>query len=163
VIDVERSGKHISRFVFDTGSVVFNLELRGHVTVFEGHSSTGKTYFLKSIYENYPNFVNAFKKHGISDVVYVNAVNTVSDNAFATLLDTLKKRKGCLVLIDNGDKVLNGRDKLLKHISVDSGNQYVICSRGGVGLGVSPNHYGELKQEGDEITSAFHWNERGWG
>jgi hypothetical protein len=67
------------------------------------------------------------------------------------------------VLIDNGDKVLNGRDKLLRHIAVDSGNQYVICSRGGVGLGVSPNHYGELKQEGKRITTTFHWNERGWG
>ena len=158
MINVERLGKHINKFTFRNGNVSFDMEFRGHLTVLEGDSSTGKTYFFNSVAQSYPNNVNAFKSHGIDGVVYVNAINTVSDGDFDSLLRTLKSRKGCLVLIDNGDKVLNGRDALLKYISVDSDNQYVICSRGGVSLGLAPNCYGELKQNGAEIATTYYWN-----
>lgn len=155
-------GNHIHRLLLNAGGATFDLELRGHITVFEGDSSTGKTYFFNAILEDYTNNHNAYNELGINGVLFVNAANLIADIDYKILLDRLKQQKRWLVLIDNGDKVLHGRNELLRYILLDTVNQYIIASRRGIGLNVSLNHFGELKQVGNKITSEFYYNEKGW-
>jgi hypothetical protein len=157
MINVERSDKRITRFIFDIGSVEFNVELRGHITVLDGFTASGKTFFLKQIYENYPNNKDAFRKCGLFGIIFVNAVMAASNDDFnVELLGKLKRAKNHLILIDNGDKVLNGCVRLLKYIAVDTDNQYIICSRGALGLDVPLNHYGKLTQIDRKIITTYH-------
>jgi hypothetical protein len=148
----------ISRIVLPISTVVFDMELRGFITVVEGWSGTGKTFFLNSLKSFYMNNKNMIRqKFGLQGILFYDFNDIDKDILFA-----VKRVKGYLILIDNADMLLAADPKLLKYISHDTNNQYFIMSRGGVALAVTPNHYCELVREDKKITTRYNCSVEGW-
>jgi hypothetical protein len=52
--------------------------------------------------------------------------------------------------------------EIVKYISFDVKNQYLINSRMGLPFAISFNHYGELKIENNQISTHFDFNVSAW-
>lgn len=148
----------ISRIILPISTVVFDMELRGFITVVEGWSGTGKTFFLNSLKNFYMNNKNMIRqKFGLQGILFYDFNDIDKDILFA-----VKRVKGYLILIDNADMLLAANIGLLKYISHDTNNQYFIMSRGGVALPITPNHYCELVREDKKITTRYDCDVEGW-
>ena len=87
----------ISRIVLPISTVVFDMELRGFITVVEGWSGTGKTFFLNSLKSFYMNNKNMIRqKFGLQGILFYDFNDIDKDILFA-----VKRVKGYLILIDN--------------------------------------------------------------
>ncbi len=127
---------------------IFDLQLRGRVTIIDGKSATGKTYLTDNIVA----LVNTGR---LSNVRGING-----DSNFT--IDTLKSIKSSLVVIDNGEYL---DDDIVSYICMDRfehRNTYLIFSRKYLSVGLSPNYYGELVESDKLITVSYPFNEKGW-
>lgn len=157
VIERNLVDSSISKLVLQKPNVIFDIELRGNITIIKGDSSTCKTFFVTSLKEYCSNnYMILFQKFGIQDVKFLDYSNS-NNNVYL-----LKNLKNSLIIIDNADLVLNQDKKLLEYISYDLDNQYIVMSRGGISLPVSPNHICELKQSNNRVYTEFAYNILSW-
>lgn len=147
----------ISQLYLETAKVNFNIELRGYITVFEGWSSSGKTFFMKSLQNFCVNNPSIMKQYNISNILIFDYTDLKNN-----ILKRIKAEKNSLIIIDNGDMLLSIKSPLVKYLSYDRYNQYIIMSRGGVSLPITPNHYCNLIQEKNIILTKFNYNIEGW-
>lgn len=124
---------------------VFDLQLRGNVTVVDGDSGTGKTYLVNELdackQDSYP-------KYDLSDV-------TLFTRNFVLPKDI----KG-LTIIDRGDLLLN--PDLCAEINQYQNMHFLVFLRAPYGLGLSPNYYGEFKRNGSIINIEYAFSEEAW-
>ena len=137
--------------VFEYENKKFNLVLRGRIIIVPGKTSNGKTLIctLLSKLKNQPQYAKDYE-----NLVMVNY--TLPDS------DIIKKLKGKLIIIDNADIVLAGKDDLVQHIALDRNNQYIIFGRSSFELGLSPNYYAELREEDLKFTLHYEYDTKGW-
>lgn len=155
--------KTIAKIQIKTNKVSFDIELRGFITVLGGISSSGKTFFVETLYNQYLNNSQELKsKYGLQGIQILNTLTLNDGIEDKEMISILKSRKGFLIVIDNADTILENRAALIEHISRDTSNQYIIMSRGGVNLRISPNHYSELENNDGMVINSFLTTIPGW-
>ncbi len=133
--------------------VSFDLELRRPITQVYGDSATGKTFLVKYIKNEKRN--NKFNNENSSDLSNIFAFDDV-----LTVKD-LSKIKESLIVIDRCDLILT--EDVIDFIVSDRSNHYLLFSRTGLPLGLSPNYYGEFVRNNDNIISiSYKYSEVSW-
>lgn len=155
--------KTIAKLQVKTNKASFDIELRGFITVLGGVSSSGKTFFIETLYNQYLNNSQELKsQYGLQGIQILNTLTLNDGVEDKEMIGILKSRKGFLIVIDNADTILENREALVQHISRDTSNQYIIMSRGGVNLKISSNHYSELENTDGKIVNKFLTTIPGW-
>lgn len=127
----------------------FNLQLRGKITVVNGDSGTGKTAFVNLV-KDYKTMGRALDEYQTDNIIV--AANEAEGLGI--------QDRECLVIIDRADKALTQRwcDK----INRDSLTHYLIFSREGHDLDISPNHAGEFVREDGKVKIHYDFDIKGW-
>jgi hypothetical protein len=157
-----KDGHYFSRIILQGANVLFDVELRGHVTIFEGDSSTCKSYFFKSLYHDYTGSVSAYTNAGIDGIHLINSSSTLLVETSDSFINILDGKSNRLFLIDNANSLLSKHKKVLHYISRDTDNQYLINARAGLGIPVSFNHFCELISDDNRILSKFEYSVPAW-
>lgn len=133
--------------------IKFNLVLKGYKTIVCGNSATGKTLLC--------NVINGYMQDSLNDPV-LRKYNT--DNIFilnAQNKQELKTIRYKLIIVDRADLILDDTDIEIINSDTDI-NKYLIFSRKPLGIYISPNYFGELKDKGDGIEIEYLFNVGGW-
>lgn len=140
----------------------YNLKLRGWKTIITGDSGTGKT-FLVDLIKNI--------KTGKTQSKYnVDNIETI-DSYIDFNIQTLKKFKKKLIIIDAVEDIIpkdahqeysKDAEDIQMYIAGDTDNKYLIFTRIPLGIGVSPNHYGEFIVQDGITTITYEFNVKGW-
>ena len=155
--------KTISRLAINTPYYTFDIQLRGHITIFEGVSSSCKTLLLNTIkYDHLNNSKELADKYQLMGVIKLDYSGYTQQMTEDEIIALLKNRSKNLILIDNADTLLSGKEKLCKFISSDIRNQYMIMSRGGLKINTNTNHISYLVSEDKRITNKFLTSIPGW-
>lgn len=132
---------------FDTGHlyltskhVIYDLNIRRHITQVIGNSGTGKTLLINLIKD----FNNAFLNSDSNIKVFSNKFS-INDLDFSNKL----------VIIDKSDILIT--PELSEYINTDIKNIYLIFGRGGLGFALSPNYYGEFILNKDTKTISIYY------
>lgn len=131
-------------------NVEFKFSLRCR-TVIKGDSGSGKTYLVELIQDR-----QRAERENDEESTMPNV--TVITNKEA--VDTIRKVKRHLIIIDRADYILN--EDAVKYINSDCNNIYLIYSRKQIGLEISPNYVGKLKRIGNIITLEYEYSIGGW-
>ena len=128
-----------------------DLELRPQITVVKGFSGSGKSLICGwlAIQKMLP------ENTGIYDHVVI--FNYLSSN-----IGTMTALNSKLIVIDNADILLENQPRLLNHIASDMSNQYLIMARCPLDLGLSPNYYATLVEEGKRFSLDYRFSVKGW-
>lgn len=148
----------ISNITFDKVDIMFKIELRGFVTVFEGDSSTGKSFFVNSLKELYQSYEKTvLKETNKSNLIFLDGCHETE-----LIVPRLKALNNCLIILDFADILFTKEPKLSEYISQDQLNQYIIMSRGSYVIPVSLNHFCYLQRNGNIIYNKFEFNVPAW-
>lgn len=130
-------------------NTIFDLKLRGNITIIDGASASGKTLLFNSIL-NIKRLDKEIAKVDASNIYLITYGHAESFDD-----------KECLVIIDCGELVLT--DKLCRKITQCNKARFLIFTRGSHNLYCSPNHFGEfVKDSNNTITIDYMFNEPGW-
>lgn len=138
--------------------IFFNVKLRGNIVVVRGDSGTGKSYFCSSIvtFKNSDIYPDNSIEQWIDKIEVIDA--SIGKNV--DILNILRNKSGKLIVIDNGDILLN--DNVVEHIVFDMKNQYLIFCREDFAFHITPNYYGEFVNKNNCITLRYFYSEEGW-
>lgn len=146
------SGKLIAKY---RDIVRFDLEIRKPITQVYGESATGKTLLV--------NFVKNEKKN---DKFNVSCEENIVSN-IAVFDETFCKKDissitNSLIIIDRCDLILT--DDIVDFIATDTRNHYLLFSRTGLPLEISPNYYGEFvwDKRSNTISIYYKYSEVSW-
>ena len=127
--------------------IVFNLDLRGTVTIIRGYSSTGKTLLCK--------MARQMIEGGNEDIV------VLGPSEGSTINSVLSEYRNKIIIIDNADICVG--NKVLEHILQDENNYYILMRRNNYGIELSPNYYATLEDDGNmTVKLKYKWNEPRW-
>lgn len=125
----------------------YKLNLRGSITVIDGNSGTGKTLLVSELFH--------LKKSG-ENLTGLDLSNIVILKSFEDKIEDEKK----LYILDRADKVLN--DDMCDTICSCKNAHFLIFARGSYNLGISPNHFGTLQRNENNISIVYDFNEKWW-
>lgn len=125
----------------------FNFDLRGHLTIIDGDTSSGKSMFCELL-----TLIRC------NDDRYADC--QVFSYKYPFSLEILKALKNKLIIIDNGDILLN--EGIVEYIAGDYNNQYIIIARQPFDFGVSPNYYAEIQEKDNKFYLEYFDNAKGW-
>ena len=91
-----------------------------------------------------------------SNIILINR----KDND-GTLSSKLKRNSNKLIIIDRGDILIDKEAANVININKES-NTYLIFARAALGINLSPNYYGELYTEENELKIKWKYSVRGW-
>lgn len=129
-------------------AIVYDLELRGNVTIVKGDSGTGKTLMCQ--------VVKQMISYGDKDKIVFDDKNVSSVSV--AVLQTYKNK---LILFDDADITLRG--ELLKYVLSDKNNYYILFRRDNYDVHLSPNYYAELVLGNDRVRRLkYTWEKVGW-
>jgi ABC-type transporter Mla maintaining outer membrane lipid asymmetry ATPase subunit MlaF len=137
--------------------ISYDLELNGNIAVVGGDSGTGKTFLCKLIKER--------KKlaETSSEVTFVGNIEVFDLDSGPPSLDVLKALKNKLVVIDEADILLDGSVEVLNNINDDYiRNHYLIFSRGGIHVKVTPAHCASFVVNDGCVRLDYSEIGRGW-
>ena len=123
--------------------LVFDLSLRGSITLISGASATGKTLLFKEL-------ENAKKLNKT-----VSGVDVDNIYLFTYGDDFKLEDKKCLVIIDRGEKFLT--DDICEQIVACDNARFLIFTRGSHDLYVSIHQMGELKKKDGKIVTDYQY------
>lgn len=133
--------------------VSFDLNIREPITQIYGDSATGKTLLV--------NYIKNEKRNSNFNNLDRDALKNVfafDDNLFVKDLSRIERS---LVVIDRCDLLLTS--DILDFIVSDRKNHYLLFSRTGLPLGLSPNYYGDfVVNEENKISILYKYSEVGW-
>lgn len=112
----------------------YRLQLRGNRTLIKGNSGTGKTFLCSLIEGIQKGLIQS--EYDVSNIMVLNRLN----------ISSLWKAKDKLIMIDRAEYLLSEEDVL--KINSDTFNRYLIYSRVPLGIETSPNHQGDLFDDG---------------
>lgn len=146
------SGKLVAKY---RDIICFDLEIRKPITQVYGDSATGKTLLVNFIKNEKKNV--RFNMSGDEDTVS-NIV--VFDDMFCK--NDIAQITKSLIVIDRCDLILT--EDIVDFIVGDRNNHYLLFSRTGLPLGISPNYYGEFAWDSDSNTISifYKYSEMGW-
>ena len=144
---------------FDSGSLViqyrdisFDLKLRNPITQVYGDSAAGKTLLVNCI-------KNEKKNNRFNNECADNLSNIfVFDDAFS--VEDLSKITNSLIIVDRCDLILS--EGITEYIACDRSNHYLLFSRTGLPLGISPNNYGEFVCSEGVVRVHYKYSEMCW-
>ena len=129
-------------------AIVYDLELRGNVTIVKGDSGTGKTLMCQ--------VVKQMISYGDKDKIVFDDKNVSSVSV--AVLQTYKNK---LILFDDADITLRG--ELLKYVLSDKNNYYILFRRDNYDVHLSPNYYAEIVLGNDRVRRLkYTWEKVGW-
>lgn len=127
--------------------IVFNLDLRGTVTIIRGYSGTGKTLLCK--------MARQMIEGGNEDIV------VLGPSEWSTINSVLSEYRNKIIIIDNADICVG--NKVLEHILQDENNYYILMRRNNYGIELSPNYYATLEDDGNmTVKLKYKWNKPRW-
>ena len=141
-----------NRLFFETKTgLVFDLSLRGNITVIRGESGTGKTLLVKSL-------------EGIAGVGSVNYLGNVDVSNIITVakktdffdFDDVDK----LVIVDRADLILS--DTIVEHIRQYKKLRFLIFARASYDFFISPNQLGIFVRDKNTISIKYDFDKKGW-
>lgn len=118
--------------------IAINIQLPGRINILGGDSATGKTFCAEFI------AVLPGDERMLGSQLKTVVFNAVSSRQL-DLLTILKTLSNTLIVIDNADILLRGREELVDFINGDKSNQYLIFSRGINNLDVPRYCRGQMK------------------
>lgn len=146
---------------FDNGKLIakyrdivsFDLELRKPITQVYGDSATGKTLLVNYIKNEKRN--NKFNNEEINDLSNIIVFDDIFD------VSAMSKVTHYLIIVDRCDLILTSN--IIDFIASDRNNNYLLFSRTGLPLGISPNYYGEFICDDNNVISIFYkYSEVSW-
>jgi hypothetical protein len=137
-------------------NIQFSLLLRPRVTIIRGNSATGKTLLWKTIETIKRTEKEITVAQSVSDIELVNRY-TDEDK-----IEKILSSGGKLIIIDNADMLFRNLPWLAESITDSTDNHFLIFSRDTANLGVTPNHYGELKIADQTVTVDYAFSVKGW-
>jgi len=145
-----------NRFYLKSSNVTFDLQLRGYKNIVGENSGTGKTLLYKTI-ENFKELEESgAAKYSVQNIT---ALNRRADRK--KLFEFLNVTEN-LIIIDNADHLLRGRQDVINQIIEDNNNVYLIFSRA-VEFEISLNYYARFEKNSDGIiTISYEFNQGGW-
>jgi len=123
--------------------ILVSVSLYDRITIIGGDSSTGKSFIKETSQE----FYNDEEKTLIEVFDYRRTVD----------LAVLRALKNRLIIIDNADVILDGKDAICEHINSDSANMYLLFMRSENGIDVSIDNYAELKLIENVLTTEYEY------
>lgn len=131
------------------------LTLRGRLTQVTGLSGSGKSRLCNII-------KSIMMDISYNDAKYPDYYNNLV--AFDTFLDSselskISELRGKFIFIDRADYL--SKD-LLDYIRCDRNNVYILFARTCLELGLSPNYFCELVDDGSVIRTSYRFSEKGW-
>lgn len=133
--------------------VVFDLQLRGNITLIRGDSGTGKTLLVKSIEGIIGSGANSVDYLGGVDVSNIITI-TKSLNGF-NFEDDEK-----LVIMDRADFFLS--DEVVERIRGCRKLRFLIFARGSYDFFISPNQIGVFVDNGNTVSIKYDFSKKGW-
>ena len=132
----------------------FNLELKGRITVIDNYEDNDKKLLctLLSELKTLPQYAEEYKY-----LIYFNNIFSELE-----LIKLNKTKQNKLYIIDHADNILFGKDDIIKFISLDRDNQYIIIGRCSFDLHLSPNYYAELKENKNQFYLSYFSDVKGW-
>lgn len=133
--------------------LVFDIQLRGRITLIRGNSGTGKTLLVKSI--------EGIMNSGANSVAYLGGVDV------SNIITITKSLNGFdfednerLVIIDRADFCLS--DKVVERIRSYRNLRFLIFARGSYDFFISPNQIGVFEDNGNKISIKYDFSKEGW-
>lgn len=162
IINVSKTSKGlIEQLVIQNNKIKAEINFRGKLTVFAGETGTNKSLIVESIYKLYKENKEQWEQEKLPKLVLFSFKNNSLELTENQMLDKIKKG-GNLVLIDNGDTLLKGKEKLLEFINRDTTNQYLIVARRYSLLNISTNNISEIYEGENHSYNKFLSNKKGW-
>lgn len=122
----------------------FDIDLKGHINIIGGNSSTGKTYLC--------NTIRTIQRDALSDDRFEDV--TIVDRNTKDILHELKSSKCGTVIVDNADMIVT--KEIGDYIMGDKYNNYLIFARSGrYNYTVEYDCVGELETEGKTIKAKW--------
>lgn len=130
---------------------VFDFELKEHITIIMGNSSSGKSLFYDLLEKEVNNYNANTSTSGadFSNIVLFNAKFNLP------IIPNLETLKGNVIVIDNFDYLRRKHPGLVDYINMDIDNQYVIIGRQVEGLFVDLHCVSEIQRNGNTFTLSF--------
>lgn len=120
-----------------------SVPLFDRITVIGGDSSTGKSYIKDTARAYYNDEAKA-------PVVVFDYTQTVD-------LDVLRALKNRLIIIDNADILLDGKEEVSRHINSDNENTYLLFMRSENGIDTSIDNYAELRFNNGVLEAIYEY------
>lgn len=132
------------------------IKLRGKKQIIVGASATGKSFLFNSLEHLISDNNTEYSNIDTSNIILINK----KDND-GTLVSKLKRNSNKLIIIDRGDILIDKEAADVINLNKES-NTYLIFARTALGINLSPNYYGELYTENDELKIKWKYSVRGW-
>jgi len=131
--------------------IVYNLQLRGAITIIDGEVASGKTYLANELraMKSVPSSISGYDVSNI----YVPSVR----KEYFRLPD--EDIEG-LTIIDRADVLLN--DELCEGIKAYKKMHFMIFLRKSMNIGYSPNYFGEFVRNDGVVTIKYDFSEELW-
>jgi len=137
------------RIIVKGKNTIFDLELRGRITIIDGDSGKGKTFLCNLLQDKIILNTDEFK-----DIVVINYLTK-------DRLDSINRYKGKLIVIDNADVILDKEQ--VGFINSDRENQYIIMTRLQYDFNISPNYIAQLTTEDFKtFYLKYEYSVKGW-
>lgn len=127
--------------------IEYKLQMRGHISVLNGASSTGKTFLC--------DYISTIQQGMDFDKEFENVVILNLSNR-----DIIFNQKQKLIIIDRAEMLLT--PEMINFINNDRENNYLIIARGVTGIRVTPNYVATLERNGNTFSLKYKFNRRGW-
>ena len=152
----------INELKFKYRETLIHLDIRGSIILIHGKTSSGKSYIVYCIKKEIEG-INSSTPISGNDSVYSKI--DIFDYRNSDI-DKIKTISGELIIIDNADRIINGRKDIIDYINNDESNQYIIIGRDFRGFQVMPNYIGKIsesKENGMTVLSIdYDHSKNGW-
>lgn len=129
----------------------FYLKFKGDKTIVSGKSASGKTLLCTRLKKLIDDKNINMKPYGADNIFIMTQDNT----------EKLSNQKNKLIIIDRAEQLLT--ESIVEFINQDFNNRYLIFLRKSVGIELSPNHFAELYNDGDNtIKIKYDFDVKGW-
>lgn len=139
-----------------TNSLKAYIKLRGKKQIVVGASATGKSFLFNSLEHLISDNNTEYSNIDTSNIILINK----KDND-GTLASKLKRNSNKLIIIDRGDILIDKEAATIINLNKEN-NTYLIFARAALGINLSPNYYGELYTEENELKIKWKYSVRGW-
>lgn len=135
--------------------ITFDINFPGRICAIEGESGSGKSLFTNTLTDileqkSINGQLDFYPQIHRNSIKIFNYKNPIQD------IEQLSQLKDTLIIIDNGDYLLENKPDIVLYINNDLTNQYLIFYRGLIDIRVPMKQRGVFKTCDRVVTSVYY-------